>query len=195
VVQGLGALRLDLSALPVDIAAAGCHKWLLAPAGVGPLYVRPEVFPTLLPTNIGAYSVENENPFDWERLHYDDLKPNPARFEEGTHDMLAITALAKSVELLEAVGFDAVNDRILALADHARELLMARGMHLLSPSIPDARSGIIAFRHPHLANKAVLSALYARKVIAAVRCGNVRLSPHAYNSEADIEAAVAAIPD
>src|SRR6185503_15553743 len=111
-----------------------------------------------LPTNIGWNSVEK--PFDWERLHYDDLKPTPDRFEEGTHDVLAITALGKSVELLEAVGFDAVNDRILALADHARELLMARGMHLLSPGTPDARSGIVAFRHPRLANRAVLTALF-----------------------------------
>jgi selenocysteine lyase/cysteine desulfurase len=193
VVQGLGALRLDLSALPVDIATAGCHKWLLAPGGVGVLYVRPEVFPTLLPTNIGWNSVEK--PFDWERLHYDDLKPTPDRFEEGTSSILAIAALRKSVELLEAVGFDAVNDRVLALADHARERVAARGMRLFSPSAPGTRSGIVAFRHPRRPNKEILDILAAANVIAAVRGGNVRFAPHAYNSVADIDTAVAAIPD
>jgi predicted GNAT family N-acyltransferase len=50
VVQGVGALKLDLANLPIDMATAGCHKWMLAPGGIGFLYIRPEILPTLLPT-------------------------------------------------------------------------------------------------------------------------------------------------
>jgi selenocysteine lyase/cysteine desulfurase len=191
-VQGLGALRPDLSALPVDIATAGCHKWLLAPGGLGVLYVRSEVFPTLLPTNIGWNAVEES--IDWENLHFDRLKPTPERFEEGTPAILATAALLASVRLLESVGFDAVNNRVLMLADYARAALRARGCRLFSPEGEGQKSGIVAFRHPRLSNDEVLTALGQQKVIAVSRGGNLRFSPHAYNSEADIDTAVAAVP-
>ena len=192
IVQGVGAVRIDLTNLPVDIAAAGCHKWLLAPGGLGFLYVCPEVFPTLLTANIGWNSVNAS--IEWERLHFDDLKPDPSRFEEGTPSLLAAAALLASVTLLELVGFDAVNDRVLALADYARAALTERGMTLISPVGPGQRTGIVAFRHPTAANDVVLARLDEKGVRAAVRCGNVRFAPHAYNSEADIDAAVALLP-
>jgi cysteine desulfurase/selenocysteine lyase len=191
VVQALGGLRLDLGSLPVDIAAAGCHKWLLAPGGIGVLYVRPEVFGTLLPANIGWNSVEN--PIDWERLHFDELKPSPSRFEEGTPSILAAAGLGASVALLESVGFDAVNDRVLELAAFTRSALAARGMTIISPEGDAQQSGIIAFRHSSAANEAILARLNERGVRAAVRCGNLRFSPHAYLNEADIEQAVDAL--
>jgi selenocysteine lyase/cysteine desulfurase len=193
VVQGLGALRIDLSTLPVDIAAAGCHKWLLAPGGIGILYIRPEVFATLLPTNIGWNSVQD--PIAWERIHYDELKTTPERFEEGTPSLLATAALDASAALLESVGFDTVNDRVLSLSTYAHDLLTDRGMKVVTPTVKEQRSGIVAFRHPRHSNEAVLDELTARGVVAAVRCGNLRFAPHAYNNEADIEAAVKAIPE
>lgn len=190
-VQGLGALRLDLSTLEdVDFAVAGCHKWLLSPAGIGVLYVRPGVMDRLLPANVGWNSVVD--PLDWERVHFD-LKPTADRFEEGTPNLMGTAALGASVGLLEAVGFAAVAQRVLALADYARAQLSQRGCHVVSPGDPDQCSGIVAFRHPSHSNDAVLQTLAARRIIAAVRCGSVRLSPHAYSSEADIDAAVAAL--
>lgn len=193
VVQGLGALRIDLSTLPVDIAAAGCHKWLLAPGGIGILYIRQEIFPILLPTNIGWNSVQD--PIAWERMHYDELKTTPERFEEGTPSLLAAAALNASVDLLESVGFDCVNDRVLSLAAYAHDLLSARGMTVVTPTADEQRSGIVAFRHPHLTNETVLEELTRRSISIAVRYGNLRFSPHAYSNEADIETAVRAIPE
>lgn len=192
-VQGVGALRLDLSALPIDIAVAGCHKWLLTPGGIGFLYVRPEIFADMIPTNIGWNSVENA--IEWERNHFDELKTTPERFEEGTPALLATAAFLKSVELLESLGVDAVEGRILTLARYARRQLTRRGCRIVSPDNPAQRSGIIAFRHPRLSNEQVLSALESKKVICAVRCGNLRFAPHCYNNEDDIDRAIAAIPD
>jgi len=192
VVQGLGALRLDLSTLPVDFASAGCHKWLLAPSGVGVLYVRPEVQRTLLPTNIGWNSVSD--PIAWERLHYEELKTAADRYEEGSPNLLGTAALGASVDLLERAGFDAVEGRILALADHARAALKRCGMRVMSPEGADQKSGIIAFRHPTLSNEAVHEALTSARVVCAVRCGNVRFAPHAYSTEDEIDRAVEAIP-
>ena len=191
-VQGRGALRLDLSALPVDIAAAGCHKWLLAPGGVGVLYVRPSVLPEMRPTNVGWNSVVE--PLEFDRIRFE-LDPTPRRFEEGTPNLLGIAALNASVALLEAVGFDAVERGVLALAGAAREAVAAReGYRVISPDGTPSRSGIVAFRHRRLANKAVLQALARRNVRAAVRGGNLRFSPHAYNTEEEIRLAADALP-
>jgi cysteine desulfurase/selenocysteine lyase len=191
-VQGLGALRLDLGNLPVDIAAAGCHKWLLAPGGLGVLYLREGLLPDLLPTNAGWNTVVN--PIEWERLHFNELKPNADRYEEGTPSLLATAALGASIALLETVGVDAIEKRVLELAAYTRKLLTERGCCILSPEASAQQTGIIAFRHSTLSNETVLEAVAAQKVIAAVRCGNVRFAPHAYINETDIEKAVAAIP-
>lgn len=192
IVQGLGALRIDLSTLPVDFASFGCHKWLLAPGGLGGLYVREEVFPTLLATNVGWNSVEQA--IDWERLHYERLRQNPKRFEEGTPSLLATAALNKSVELLEATGFDAVHERVLHLAEYAHALLKDRGLPVFTPTERDRHSGIVAFKHPRLPHEEVLSLLQKKNIIIVERGGNLRFSPHAYNTQEDLETAVAAIP-
>lgn len=185
-VQGLGAIRPDLSF--VDIAAAGCHKWLLTPAGIGVLYVRPEVLPTLLPTNVGWNWVEI--PLDWDRLHFDEPKPGTARFEEGSPGFVATAGLLASVALLEAVGFDAVEKRVLTLADYARTHLQESGMIVAGER---AESGIVGFRHPSRDNSEVLAAFDRSNVRAAVRSGWVRLSPHAYSTEDEIDRAIATI--
>jgi selenocysteine lyase/cysteine desulfurase len=189
VVQGLGALRLDVERDRIDMAAAGCHKWLMAPGGMGVLYVRPKVFSSLLPVNIGWNSVTN--PIDWERQHFDELKPTTDRFEEGTPNILNTATLGASVALMEQVGFDHMEQRVLQLADYARACLSRRDCRVLSPDSVEARSGIVAFRHPSLTNDEVLTRLGENGVTVAVRCGNVRISPHAYNTEADIERAAA----
>ena len=188
IVQGFGALKLDLSKTPVDIAVAGCHKWLMAPAGLGLMHVRADRMGELLPINIGWNSVEN--PIAWERLHLDELRANPQRFEEGSPALLATAALLASVELLAAVGVDEIEARVLSLANHAMSRLTEIGMDLYSRP---GQSGIAAFRDPNRNNADVLAALNDAKVRAAVRAGNVRLSPHAYGTEDDIEAAIVAI--
>jgi len=190
-VQGLGGLQLDLGGLPVDIAAAGCHKWLLAPGGLGVLYVHPDVLPRLAPINVGWNSVTNA--VRWEELHFD-LKADTSRFEEGTPNVLGTAALRAAVRLLEEAGFGAVDRHILALADRLRDGLRARGYRLLSPEAPGQKSGIVAFQHPRLSNENVLQHLSERDVRAAVRGGNVRFSPHIDNDEADIERALSALP-
>jgi selenocysteine lyase/cysteine desulfurase len=192
IVQGFGALRIDLTNLPVDFAAFGCHKWLLAPGGIGGLYVREEVFPTLLPTNLGWNSVQN--PMDWDNLHYDRLRDTPKRFEEGTPALLATAALLKSVELLETVGFERVEERVLALAQHTHRLLQDRGVIVVSPTVGERRSGIVAFRHPSLPHEEILEIWAKQRVVAAERGGNLRFSPHVYNTEEEIAEAVATIP-
>ena len=56
------------------------------------------------------------------------------------------------------------------------------------------RSGIVMFRHPTLGNEAVMQALEVAEIGAAVRGGKLRFSPHFYNTEEEIDRAVAVLP-
>ncbi len=184
IVQGFGVLRLNLADLPVDLAAAGCHKGLMAPAGVGMLYVAPHVLPQLLPTNVGWNSVER--PIDWDRYHFDELRQSAARFEEGSPSLLAIAALNASLDLLEAVGGQIIEETVLGLASHARDALSAKGLHVTGAH---AESGIVGFRHRRDDNETVLNRLEAGGVVCAVRAGYVRFASHVITTRDEIDRA------
>ena len=188
VIQGLGALECDLTACGADIAAGGCHKWLLAPAGIGPLYIKPERLGELLPTNVGWNWVND--PFNWDRLRFEDMRLRADRFEEGSPAILATAALDVSLGLLESVGMGAIERAVLASATRLRLLLRARGMEVCPT---DGHSGIVAFRHPQYTNDDVLAHLDTHGVWGAVRCGWVRFSPHAYHQADELKRAVALI--
>src|ERR1700694_2804567 len=66
-IQAVGAMRLDLSAAPVDFLCAGAQKWLLGPIGVGFAYVGPRMLERLTPVTIGTASVGRAQ----EYLHYE----------------------------------------------------------------------------------------------------------------------------
>jgi selenocysteine lyase/cysteine desulfurase len=57
VIQGLGALALDVEAAHVDVAAGSCHKWLLGPEGIGLLYVSDRVIDRLRPARAGRLRI------------------------------------------------------------------------------------------------------------------------------------------
>ena len=186
VVQGVGALELDLQSLPVDIATAGCHKWMMAPGGIGFLYIHPDVLPKLLATNVGWNWVAS--PIAWENLQFADTKPTAARYEEGTPAILNVASLLASLKLLESVGWDVIEKHVVSLANYAQELLKAKGMNVQSR--PD-NSGICAFRHPILSHAEVLERFATENIIIVERYGNLRFSPHFYNTKIEIERAVA----
>jgi len=104
--------------------------------------------------------------------------------------VLGACGLAASVELLTSWGGDWVFGRILELTQHVAERVRRRGWELLSPmERPGERSGIVIFRVPGRDPKALVESLVAGGVLCAARGGGVRFSPHAYNTEAEIDEA------
>ncbi len=192
VIQGLGALPIDASALGLDVVATGAHKWLMAPGGTAGLFIAPHVLNRMHLVNMGAGSVVDVIKFDPLVFH---PKPTAQRYEEGTPNGLGLVGLNAALSLIEDVGIDAIGARVLELATHAAEALARRGCVVTSPrGDVSQQSGIIAFHHPALDNEAVLKTLTAAGVVAAVRGGSVRFAPHFYNTEDEIDRAVAALP-
>lgn len=183
-IQGLGAIPLDAPAAGVDLLAADGHKWLLSVEGCGALYVAPGMMADMEPVNVGWMSVQGAG--DYAR--YDlTLREDARRYEEGTHNTIGAHALGASVALLLEAGIERVWEQIEALTQRLVEGLMRAGCEVVSPRGAQERSGIVSFRHPRLAPGDLVGRLWERRIAVCERSGAVRVSPHFYNDEAEID--------
>ncbi|HSS52274.1 MAG TPA: aminotransferase class V-fold PLP-dependent enzyme [Thermoanaerobaculia bacterium] len=184
VIQGLGALELDVERERVDVAAGSGHKWLLGTEGAGLLYVSDRVVDRLRPARSGWRSTRDI--FQW--AHYDLTWAEGAkRFESGTLNVYGIVALGASLEILQEAEAAAVEEQVLALTRQAARGLADLGFSVVSSSVPDETSGIVTATHPRLDPQELVKRLGERDVVVAARAGRFRISPHFYNTEEEID--------
>jgi selenocysteine lyase/cysteine desulfurase len=184
VIQGLGALELDVEREMVDVAAASGHKWLLGPEGAGLLYVSDRVVDRLRPARSGWRSTRDI--FQW--ADYDLTWAEGAkRFESGTLNVYGIVALGGSLDILQEAGAAAIEEQVLALTGRAARGLADLGFSVVSSRTPDETSGIVTATHPRLDPKELAKRLGGRDIVVAARAGRFRISPHFYNTEEEID--------
>lgn len=191
-IQGLGALALDVEALPVDAVATAAQKWLLGPEGVGLLYLGPRLLERLVPPRAGWRSVAHM--FDWDRFELD-WNRGALALECGTLNAFGILALGASLELLVGLGARRVEARVLALAERVGEVARRAGLEVFSPWGEGERSGIVSLVHPRRPAEELAGALMERGFRLAHRAGRLRVAPHVYNSEDEIDRLGAALSE
>jgi len=181
-IQQLGVLPLDVCSGGVDFLACGGHKWLMAGEGIGFLYCRAELLDRLQPAAVGWMGVR-----DWEHmLNYRlEFPPEARRFETGNLSAFGVHNLKASVDRYLRLGPAAVAARVLELAEAVAAATGRRGWTVLSPDGP-ARSGIVSFRVPGRDAADLAARLLAVGVQVAVRNGAIRVSPHYYNTAAEV---------
>jgi cysteine desulfurase/selenocysteine lyase len=188
--QALGALDIDVQALDVDFLASGSHKWLLAPRTIGILYVSDNLLQQLRTPRRGWQSVET--PFDFFN-HAQPLKAGAARFEYSSSNLTAIVGLDAALGIFESIdgSIQTVEARILGLTDYAITGLNRLGYPVVSPRRTGEQSGIVCFQpppeHGALTAPQIVEQLAERAIYAAERSGVVRISPHFYNTPAEID--------
>lgn len=170
--QALGALALDLSA--VDAVCASGRKWLLGPPDVGILALRPGLEADLRAPTAGGLSRDASGAW----------RAGARRFEGGALPGPLLAGLAASLELLAAVGPEAIEREVLALAEAAAEEGEALGLELRSPR-GAARSGVVHLGLPRPAPE-LEARLAAAGVVARVQGDDLRVSPHFWNVPADL---------
>ena len=108
--------------------------------------------------------------------------------------MLGNVAFSATLELLSSLGAEAIGQRILALTDLAcRRLREIRATVVSSRESPEHCSGIVLFELPGRDPMAVRRKLLDKKIVASCRSGRLRISPHAYANEADVERLIEAL--
>lgn len=178
-IQGLGVLPLDVSSLPIDFLAADGHKWMLGPEGAGILYIREECLNQLRMTGPGWNSVVQSGDYSNKSLN---LKSTAGRYEAGTYPMPGIAGLHASLQLTSQISDEILESRLLEV----RRLFVAAGENagLGTEDLPrEEQSGIISFTVSGCDPRQLMKRLRGQSIIASVRDGRLRVSPHVYNSE------------
>jgi cysteine desulfurase/selenocysteine lyase len=183
-IQGLGALRVDVRAAGIDTLYAGAQKWMLGLHGAALLYVAEHLIDRFVLTAPGWRSVQNI----WAFSEYEQpFSPEALRFEGGTPNYLGALALACSVDLFERCGPAAIEAHILRLTDRLCDGLTRRGAELVTDRGRDVRSGIVTFRMPSADSVALGRALQREGIVTTYRPTGIRVSPHGYNTEHEID--------
>jgi len=180
-VQSVGQTELDCGAWDAEYVVGASHKWLLGPWGAGFLFVHEDV--DTRPAQVGYRSVESgmdEDPT---------LKSGAARFEVGTTNLGPHAGATAAMDLHDRLGTETVESRIHELAGRLAEGL---GDRVLGPSSPE--SGLVAFSPDGEDPEALVERLEAEDIyVRSLPGGAVRASVHAYNTEADVDALLAAL--
>jgi cysteine desulfurase / selenocysteine lyase len=190
-IQGLGALQIDVSKLGIHFMGAGAHKWLMGPQGVGLLYVRRDALDLLHPLTANWYSALDRH----DHLNYGQpYVANASRWEGSTPNVSGLVAFDAVLAMLLEVGPHRIEARILELTAHLLEGLKARGCEIVSSLREGERSGVVCFR-PAEDPATLVERAAAQDVIVAARVGVVRVSPHFYNTEEEIDHLLRVVQD
>lgn len=188
-IQQAGAFPIDVKASGIHAMAACSHKWMLGLLGIGFLYVDRDLLARLRPVLVGWHSVEDPFAFDGTRF---DLRADASRLEEAAPSFPLVYGLGAAVEMLLDAGVADVASHITGLLDRAANALEAIGCEV-SPA-PEHRAGILMIK-PAADVDALAEACGERNIAVSVRRGRLRLSPHLYNNEDDIDALVELLRD
>ena len=196
-IQTLGAFPLDVEKAHVAFLSADAHKWMLGPLAIGIVYVRRAHFERLRPTLLGAWNVVAPN-FNAQ----DDIVfvPTAQRYEPGVLNIAGILGMKAALDFFLTTGMDAVAARLLELKAHLVPQLEALGCTILGPRDGAHATSITTFRHATASSAALLAALEKAHIVASLRHDRegrdyLRFSPHFYNTESELDRAVAVLSD
>jgi cysteine desulfurase / selenocysteine lyase len=179
--QSLGALRFDVGRVRPDMLAVHGYKWMFSPEGAGFVYVAPDLRERLQPAVVGWRSHH-----DWrnvDNLHHGvpQFSSTAEKYEGGGLPFALLYGMEASIDLMLEIGSEAIEQRVLGLAEVARGILRELGA-----SVADGSSPILAARFDKQDVSAMARALKEQRVLVAARRGHLRVSPHLYNNEQDL---------
>lgn len=196
--QTMGVVPVLPEALCADMIAFPGHKGLLGPMGTGGLWIRPGL--TLHPYREGGTGSRSDSPLQPEEL--------PDRYESGTLNLPGLAGLLAGVRFVAAHG-DEIRLCEEALTKKLREgLSRLSGVTLYGPA--NGSVGIAAFNIDGMRSGDVADALSRRgigvraglhcaplmhRALGTLETGAVRVSPGFFNTDADVDALLAAVDE
>jgi selenocysteine lyase/cysteine desulfurase len=181
--QTIGSIPIDVRALGVDFLACGTLKYLLGSAGLGFLYARKELWESSWPTATGWFA--DENIFDMDIHDYSPAR-NARRFQSGTPPVPSIYAGIAGIELMQEIGIAETQKHVRRLTELLIEGVDELGGTVATPRDPNRRGALLCIKSTDA--ERLVSELDAEGIDTSSRDGNLRVSPHAYNTPEDIKA-------
>lgn len=186
--QSAGQVPIDVKAADVDLLITGPLKWLLGGPGLAYLYVRNELIPRLMPRIAGWFGAREQFRFDIGAFEF---REDARRFELGTPALPTVHSALGGHEIIEEVGIDVIRQRNRHLTERLIRRARSAGMVVRCADSAEARSAIVMIAHDDPAG--AVDMLAARDVIVDWRPGYVRVSPHFYNSDEEVDLVVDAL--
>ncbi|HXE41632.1 MAG TPA: aminotransferase class V-fold PLP-dependent enzyme [Candidatus Baltobacteraceae bacterium] len=190
-IQTLGAFPTTVE--HVDFLAADAHKWLLGPCAAGILYVRRELQEKLNPPIYGWHNVRNPNFVAQENIQF---KNDARKFEAGTANLLGLVGLIAAMEMALEIGVENISTELLRKRDWLVPALQQKGFTVLSADAQPANaSAIISIFQPGKDLTALHKKLSDAGILTSLRVDRkgqnyIRLSPHFYNTDAELKRVV-----
>ncbi len=181
--HGAGIVPVDVHDLGCDFYTTGVLKWLCGGPGLTFLYARRELLPSLDPLVTGWFATREPFSFDLEHLDY---HPSARRLEHGTPAAPIAFIAQGGLDIITEVGPGAIRERQQDLIDYLMAGADDAGLPVRTPRDRNRRGGMVNIGVGQEAAK-VCHSLLDRDVCTDSRGDGIRVSPHFFNTEADID--------
>ena len=177
----------------IDFLAADAHKWLLGPCGAGIFYVRKSMQEKLRPIVHGWHNVRCPGFVSQEQMTY---LPDARRYEAGSANLAGLAGLTAAMELLLGVGVESIAAELLRKRALLVPVLLKQGWSVLHADAPASNaSSIVSLYKPGADMAAWHRKLMDARIHTSLRVDRqgrqyVRLSPHFYNTDAELHRAL-----
>ena len=186
--HSVGAMPVDVKRDEIDFLCAGVLKWLCGGPGACFLYVAPKVREELAPALTGW--VAHSRPFAFEETM--DYTHGPARWMNGTPVIPALYAATEGPKIIRRAGIERIREKSKRMTALLVQLADDRGYRVNAPRDPEKRGGTITVDVPN--GYEVAQHLLSRDIVVDYRVGGgIRISPHFFNSDSEIESAIGEI--
>jgi kynureninase len=186
-----GIVPFNVQAINVDYYLGGVLKWMCGGPGGVFLYARPDHLKTARPKLTGWMA--HTRPFAFE-VDAIDLREDAFRFLNGTPAIPALYAVQPGIDIIAEVGVEAIRAKSMRQTALIVERADAAGYPVNTVRDAEKRGGTVTVNPPHAYE--VSRELLARDIVIDYRTdAGIRISPHFYNSDAEVHAALDAIEE
>lgn len=180
--QGAGAVPINLNRTPVDFFITHASKWLLGPRGIGFIYINSETFKKIEKRYAGWISLDWKNFSDLE--NFPPLRKGTQIFEEGSFNTLGVFGFDESMKIFVKLGKREIYKRVKTLVLKLRRMFEEFKFNVF-PQNSFEISGIISFKPEN--PEEIYTKLLSKRIVVSFRNGFIRVSPHFFNDEEEIE--------
>jgi kynureninase len=181
--HGAGIVPLDLHDLGCDLYTTGVLKWLCGGPGLAFLYARRDLLPRLEPAVTGWFATRDPFSFDASHLEY---HPTARRLEHGTPPAPVVFLAQGGLDVVSEVGVAQIRRRQAVLTERVIARADDAGLAVRTPRNADARGGVVNVGVGRDARN-ICHALLRRDVCTDFRGDGLRISPHFFNTEEDVD--------